>query len=141
MRPTTVMMALVLAGGLWLAGAPAAAHHAFAAEFDAEQPVTLRGTVTSMEWVNPHCWLHVDVKEPDGRIVNWLLELGPPNGLFRRGWRRDSVPPGAEVVVKGYRAKNGKPIANAAFVTLPDGRELFGGSSGTGAPDDPDRPR
>jgi hypothetical protein len=137
-----ILVALAIAGcGVLLAGVPLVAHHAFAAEFDANQPVTLRGTVTKMEWVNPHCWLHVDVKEQDGRIVSWLLELGPPNGLFRRGWRRDSVPTGAEIVVKGYRAKNGKPIANAAFVTLPDGVELFGGSSGTGAPDDPDRPR
>lgn len=140
MRAKILISAVAIAGAL-LSRAPTLAHHAFAAEFDADQPVTLQGTVVKVEWVNPHCWLHVDVVEADGRIVNWQLELGPPNGLFRRGWRRDSVPPGAQIVVKGYRAKNGKPIANASFVILPDGRELFGGSSGTGAPDDPDRPQ
>ena len=119
-----------------LAGAEVVAHHAFAAEFDADRPITLRGTVTKMEWVNPHSWLYIDVKGTDGQVVNWALELGPVNQLYRRGWTKHSVPTGIEVLVEGYAAKNGHSRANGRTVKFPDGRELFAGSSGTGAPSD-----
>jgi len=120
--------------GFLLATSGISAHHAFAAEFDADRPVKVRGTITKMEWVNPHSWLYVDVKGPDGKVVNWAFELGPVNSLYRRGWTKHSVPPGIEVVVEGYAAKNGQAKANGRTVTFPDGKELFGGSSGTGAP-------
>lgn len=109
-------------------------HHAFASEFDANQPVTLKGTITKMEWVNPHAWLHIDVKGPDGKIVNWALEFGSPNGLYKRGWRKEMLPVGAEVTAHAYRAKNRTPTAHAEKVTMPDGSQLFNASSGTGAP-------
>ena len=118
------------------AGAPLLAHHAFAAEFDASKPVTLKGTVTKMEWINPHAWLHVDVKGADGKVVNWMVEGGAPNALLRRGWNRNSVLPGTEVIVEGFRAKDGSNRANGRDVTLPDGKKLFIGSSGTGEPTD-----
>jgi len=118
------------------AGAPLLAHHAFAAEFDASKPVTLKGTVTKMEWINPHAWLHVDVKGADGKVVNWMVEGGAPNALLRRGWNRNSVLPGTEVIVEGFRAKDGSNRANGRDVTLPDGKKLFIGSSGTGEPPD-----
>ncbi len=119
-----------------MAPSPVLAHHAFSAEFDATKPVTLRGPVTKMEWVNPHSWIHVDVKNPDGTIVNWAVEAGAPNAMFRRGWNKNSIPVGIEVVIEGYRAKKGKNIANGRDVLLPDGKKLFVGSSGTGAPRD-----
>jgi hypothetical protein len=120
--------------GLWLAVTPTSAHHAFTAEFDANQPVTMRGLVTKIEWINPHSWLYVDVKGSDGQVVNWKFELGAPNALFRRGWRKDSIPLGIEVEVTGFRGKSGRPIANGRTIKFADGRELFAGSSGTGAP-------
>ncbi len=126
----------ILVGGLLLAAAPLAAHHAFAAEFDASQPVTLKGTLTKMEWVNPHGWLYVDVKEPDGKVVNWAIEAGAPNTLLKRGLRKTDFPAGLEIVITGYRAKNGTHTANGRTVTLTDGRSFFMGSSGTGAPAD-----
>jgi hypothetical protein len=110
------------------------AHHAFAAEFDANKPVTMKGTVTKMEWLNPHVWLHMDVKQPDGKVENWAFEAGTPNVLFRRGFTRKSLLPGTEVVIDGYRAKDGSRRANGRDITFPDGRKLFMGSSGTGAP-------
>jgi uncharacterized protein DUF6152 len=118
------------------ASAPLVAHHSFAAEFDGTKPVTLKGTVTKMDWINPHAWLHMDVKGPDGRIVSWMIEGGAPNSLLRRGWNKNSVPTGTTVTVQGFRARDGSNRANGSEVTLPDGKKLFIGSPGTGAPAD-----
>jgi len=114
---------------------PVVAHHAFSAEFDANQPVTFeKATVTKMEWVNPHVWIYVDVTTEDGSVQPWAIEAGTPNVLFRRGFTKDDLLPGTELVVDGYRSKDGSQRANGRDVTLPDGRTLFVGSSGTGAP-------
>jgi hypothetical protein len=130
-------LAIVVAGiGLLLRVEPVLAHHSFAAEFDAKRPVKLRGTITRMEWINPHAWIHIDVKGPDGKVVNWMIEAGTPNTLFRRGFTKDSLEPGMEILVDGYLSKDGSNRANGRDVTFPDGRELFLGSSGTGAPYD-----
>ena len=127
----------IAALGLLLAAAPLAAHHAFAAEFDAEKPVTLHGTVTKVEWTNPHTWIHVDVKGEDGQMTPWKVEAGAPNALLRRGFTKSYLPPGSEIVVQGFRAKDGSNRANGSNITYPDGKKLFLGSSGTGAPVDP----
>ena len=110
------------------------AHHAFAAEFDSTKPVTFKGTVTKMEWTNPHVWLHLDVKKPDGQVENWAFEAGTPSVLFRRGFTKNSLLPGVEVVVDGYQSKDGSKRANGRDLTLSDGKKMFLGSSGTGAP-------
>jgi len=125
------MMRTILAVviGALLITAAAYAHHAFAAEFDVNQPVKVHGTITKIEWVNPHAWIYVDVKGPDGKVVNWHFELGPPNALFRLGWKKDAVPNGTEVDITGFRAKNAEAVANGRSITLPDGRELFSGGS------------
>jgi uncharacterized protein DUF6152 len=115
---------------------PLRAHHAFASEFDATQPINLRGTVTRVEWINPHTWIHIDVKDSSGKTVEWMIEGGTPNTLLRRGVDKNSLPAGTEIVVDGYRAKNGTNRANGRDLTLPNGRKLFLGSSGTGAPSD-----
>jgi hypothetical protein len=130
-------LAAALAGvGLLLAGAtaPASAHHAFAAEFDSKRPVSFKATVTKVEWVNPHVWIHVEVKRPDGKAEPWAIEGGTPNVLFRRGFTKQSLAPGTEISVDGYQAKDGTRRANGRDLTLPDGKKLFLGSSGTGAP-------
>jgi hypothetical protein len=128
--------ALLATVGLILAApvAKVSAHHSFAAEFDANKPITVTGTVTKMEWTNPHVWIHVDVKKPDGKIENWGFEAGTPNVLFRRGFTRQSLAVGTEVKIDGYKAKDGTLRGNGRDITLPDGRTLFVGSSGTGAP-------
>jgi hypothetical protein len=116
---------------------PVVAHHSFAAEFDGNAPVTLKGTVARMEWINPHTWIHLDVKNSDGTVTRWMIEGGTPNTLVRRGFTRDSLKVGTELTIDGFRAKNGTNRANGADMILPDGRRLFLGSSGTGAPKDP----
>jgi hypothetical protein len=120
--------------GLILAALPAMAHHSFAAEYDRDQPVTLKGTLTKVEWTNPHGWIYVDVKGEDGKVTNWAVEFGAPNALLRRGLRRSDFPAGVELLVKGYRAKSGSPTINGTSVQFPDGRNLFTGSSNPDAP-------
>ena len=117
-----------------LTGAAVSAHHAFAAEFDANKPVKFEGTVTSMQWINPHVWLHMDVKLPDGKTERWAFEAGTPNVLFRRGFTKNSLLPGTKIVIDGYQAKDGSRRANGRDITFADGRKMFMGSSGTGAP-------
>ena len=132
-----ITLTLITVLALSASAVPASAHHAFASEFDARHPVKFTGTITKMEWINPHAWMHVEVKKPDGTAENWMIEAGTPNMLFRRGVNKNSVKPGMEVVIDGYQAKDGSRRANGRDVTLPDGRKLFLGSSGTGAPYDP----
>ena len=128
--------ALAAGAGMILAAAPAWAHHAFAAEFDAKKPVHLEGVVSKVELINPHAWIHVDVKAADGKVTSWMVEAGSPNVLLRRGFTKATVATGTPVVVEGYQSKDGSLRANGRDITLPDGRKLFLGSSGTGAPYD-----
>jgi len=118
----------------------ASAHHSFAAEFDANTPVKLRGVVVKMEWINPHSWLHIDVKNDDGTVTRWMVEGATPNTLFRRGFSKNSLPVGTELIVEGYRAKNGALRANGRDIMFPDGKRLFMGSSGTGILDGKEPP-
>src|SRR5262245_44528805 len=130
----TMRIALTVAVVLILAAMPLWAHHAFSAEFDANKPVKLRGVVTKVELINPHSWIHIDVREPDGKVVSWAIEGGTPNTLFRMGITKDSLPPGTEVLVDGYQSKDGSRRANGRDITLPDGRKIFVGGSSVGAP-------
>ena len=130
-------LAVTVAGVALLLGGTAAsvsAHHAFAAEFNADRPVNFEGTVTKMEWVNPHVWIHMDVAKADGSVESWAFEGGTPNVLFRRGFTKQSLLPGTQIVVDGYQAKDGTNRANGRDITFTDGTKLFLGSSGTGAP-------
>lgn len=129
-----LQLALLAITGAFLLAIPAEAHHAFAAEYDANQRITIKGTLLSFEWTNPHGWLHVAVKDPDGKVVNWAVEFGGPNALYRRGFRKTDFPAGIEVTVDGYKAKNGTATLNGRSVKLPDGRNLFAGSSAPDAP-------
>jgi len=126
-----VVIALVVA-----VAAPVIAHHAFSAEFDAKRPLTLEGKVTKMEWINPHAWIHIDVTKEDGAVEKWMVEGGTPNTLLRRGFTKNSLAIGSEIKVDGYQAKDGSMRANGRDLTFKDGRKLFLGSSGTGAPKD-----
>ncbi len=127
---------LVAAVVVLVAGLPLLAHHAFSAEFDANRPVQLKGTVTKMEWINPHAWIHIDVTKDNGNVEKWMVEGGTPNTLFRRGFTKTSLTPGTVIMVDGYQAKDGTMKANGRDLTFEDGRRLFMGSSGTGAPRD-----
>ena len=118
------------------AAAPVVAHHSFAAEFDADKAVQIKGTVVQVDWVNPHSWIHIEVTGPDGKVERWAVEGGAPNALLRRGWTKNSVPVGTQIVVDGFQAKDGSFRANGRDITFPDGKKLFIGSEGTGAPDD-----
>jgi hypothetical protein len=132
MRPKVFLA--VLGVGCLMAGGAVRAHHAFSAEFDADKPIVLKGVVSKAEWVNPHSWVYLDVKDDAGKTTTWAIECGAPNALLRRGWNKNSLPIGSNIVVDGFRAKNGSPTANARDITFPDGKKLFVGSSGTGAP-------
>jgi hypothetical protein len=124
----------LVAGGLMLAALPVLAHHSFAAEYDSAKPITLSGSVTKVEWMNPHARFYVDVKDESGKVTNWEFELGSPNGLMRQGWTRNSMKIGDSVTVDGFLAKDGSKLANARNVKLADGRRLFAGSADDGGP-------
>src|SRR5512132_2981831 len=128
MRSKLVSLVAGTAFVLAIAAVPVLAHHSFAAEFDAKQPVKLRGTVTKMEWINPHAWIHVDVKKEDGTVDEWMVEAGTPNTLLRRGLTRDALKPGTEIIVDGYQSKDGSLRANGRDLTLPNGQTLFLGN-------------
>lgn len=122
----------IAAAALFIAAVPVWAHHAFAAEFDATKPVKFRGTVTKMDWINPHAWIHIDVKGDDGKVTAWMIEAAAPNALLRRGWTKQSLLAGTEILVEGYQAKDGANRANGSIITFTDGKKLFVGSSGDG---------
>jgi hypothetical protein len=125
----TTLAALLFVFGLVGAAVPLSAHHSFAAEFDGNKQITLIGVVTKVDWVNPHAWVYVDVKGDDGGMVNWALESGPPNALYRAGWRKDDLKAGDNVTFSAFLAKDGSHTAAARQVTLPDGRKAFAGSA------------
>jgi hypothetical protein len=137
------MIGIIKKGGIWgaaavlsasLFGDLAFAHHSFTAEFDQNKPVKLTGKVTEMKWSNPHGWIYIDVTAPDGKVVNWALETGGANALYRRGWRKEDLPAGTVLMVEGWQARNGTPTANVSSITFTNGKRLFAGSSNTEAP-------
>jgi hypothetical protein len=125
-KALSVVLAAIV---LLLAAAPVWAHHAFAAEFDGSKPIKFKGTVTKMEWINPHAWIHIYVKADDGQVTAWMIEAAAPNALLRRGWTKNSLPAGTEILVEGYQAKDGTNRANGSVLTFTDGKKLFVGSS------------
>ena len=128
--------AIAVAGAiLFVAAVPALAHHAFSSEFDVKKPIHFTGVITKVELVNPHAWFHVDVTGPDGKVTSWMIEAGTPNVLLRRGFTKNSVPVGTQVVVDGFQAKDGSSKGSGRDLTLPNGRKLLIGSDGAGAPD------
>lgn len=116
------------------ASLPLLAHHSFAAEYDAAQPITLKGTVNHVDWVNPHSWVYVDVTAADGKVTTWKCETAPPNGLFRQGWTKNSLKPGETISVEGFRAKDNSATMSARSVTTADGKRMFAGTAGDGGP-------
>ena len=134
----TILSIAAMSAGLLLTALPARPHHAFGSEFDVTKPLKLRGTVTKWELVNPHSWIRMDVKGSDGTVVNWMIEGGSPNSLLRLGFTKNSLPPGTEIVVEGFQAKDGANRGVGANLTFTDGRKLFLGGSAPGA--DPNRP-
>ena len=127
------ILCAAVAAAVCLAAAPAVAHHAFAAEFDAEKPIKITGKVVEMRWSNPHAWIYLDVAGASGKTERWAFETGAANGLFRRGWRKEDLPAGTVLVIQGWQARNGSNTANAGSITFPDGRRLFAGSSNPNA--------
>ncbi len=133
MRPK-LLCRIAASIGLLLVVTPMVAHHSFIAEFDQNKPITLQGVVTKVEWMNPHIYLYIEVKDANGNIVNWGLEGGPPNSLYRQGWRKDSLKTGDAITVSAFRAKDGSNIASMRTVTTPDGRKVFAGTADDGGP-------
>jgi hypothetical protein len=130
---------MTILAGVLAAAFPVLAHHSFSAEFDASKPVTLEGTVVKMDWVNPHSWLYLDVKGPDGQIQHWSVEGGSPSVLLRNGWNRSSLPEGTKIIVHGHMSKDGAYRANSSDIQFPDGRKLDTGSSYTGGKEDKEK--
>lgn len=129
------MIAAALSLGALMSALPALAHHSFAAEYDSGKPITLKGTVVKMDWVNPHSWLHISVKSPDGKVTEWMCETAPPNGLYRQGWRKNSIKEGEEVTVEGFQAKDNSATMNARSVITSDGKRMFAGTAGDAGPE------